>query len=113
MRARHTASRLKLLCVFALVVTCPGTACPQILSAQQLNKVGIEQFRNHQYENALSTFGDTLRLFEAVEDQGGQATALSEMAMCLDGLGQKEKALDYLEKALPKWRQLGDRENEA
>jgi tetratricopeptide (TPR) repeat protein len=42
-----------------------------------------------------------------------EATALSEIAMCRVGLGQKQRALDFLEKALPKWRQIGDSDDEA
>src|SRR5262245_15107687 len=82
-------------------------------AAKQLNQVGIERYKGGQFDEALSTFTKTRDLYQEKSDPKGEATALSEIAMCYAALGESQRAVEYLEKAVPEWRQAGDREDEA
>ncbi len=42
-------------------------------------------------------------------DRGGEATTLNNIGVVYDDLGDKRKALDFYEQALPLQRQVGDR----
>ena len=46
-------------------------------------------------------------------DRGGEATTLNNIGAVYDALGDKRKALDFYEQALPLQRQVGDRGGEA
>jgi len=113
MRANVSVSQFTLVVVFLAQASGQGVEPRQKASADRLNQDGIEQYKSALYENALSTFTSALAIYQVSGDTKGEATALSEIAMCLDGLGQKHRALDYLEKAVPKWRHVPDADNEA
>src|SRR5262249_3033185 len=83
----------------------------KIDEANKLNQLGIVEYKKAHLDEALSTFERVRSLYGG--DAKGEAVALSEIAMCYAGLGQSHRALDYLEKALPKWHEVADRENEA
>ena len=48
-----------------------------------------------------------------VGDRGGEATTLTNIGSVYAALGEKQKALDYYEQALPLYRQVGDKGGEA
>jgi Flp pilus assembly protein TadD len=48
-----------------------------------------------------------------VGDKGGEATTLNNLGSVYDDLGEKAKALEYYEQALPLRRQVGDKGGEA
>jgi hypothetical protein len=52
-------------------------------------------------------------ILRAVGDRPGEATTLSNIGMVYDSLGEKQKALDYFNQALPIQRAVGDRSEEA
>lgn len=96
-----------------LLTSAQSLESAQTVSAEHLNQVGIDQFKNMHYDDALTTFNEVWRLYEMSGDMKGEATALSAIAMCYSGLGKTQRALDYFERALPNWRQIGDRDDEA
>uniref|UniRef100_UPI0026025A45 CHAT domain-containing protein n=1 Tax=uncultured Nostoc sp. TaxID=340711 RepID=UPI0026025A45 len=49
----------------------------------------------------------------AVGDRSGEATTLNNIGLVYDDLGEKQKALDFYNQALPLWRAVGDRSGEA
>src|SRR5262249_30264538 len=48
-----------------------------------------------------------------VGDKEGEATTLNNIGMIYDALGEKAKALDFFNQALPLYRQVGDKGGEA
>jgi CHAT domain-containing protein/Flp pilus assembly protein TadD len=48
-----------------------------------------------------------------VGDRGGEATTLNNIGLVYDDLGEKQKALDYYNQALPLYRAVGNRGGEA
>ena len=88
-------------------------ATTRIERAAELNKIGIASYRAAKYDAALRSFEAAAGLYVQFTDAKGEATALGEIAMCYNVLGQKQRAAEYLKKALPKWQQLGDHEREA
>ena len=46
-------------------------------------------------------------------DRGGEATALNDIGVVYDDLGERQKALDYYNQALPLYHAVGDRKGEA
>ena len=108
MHACEVVSQFALGIILALT---PGVEAQPINIVEQLNQSGIEKFKLSSYQDALLSFSSALHIYEQSGDAKGEATALSEIAMCLYALGQTQKALDHLEKALPKWEQAQDRDN--
>jgi CHAT domain-containing protein/Tfp pilus assembly protein PilF len=99
--------------------------------AATLNNIGEVYDALSQRQKALEYYGKALPIRRAIGDREGEAatlsniglvydalghgeaTALNNIGVVYDALGQKQKALEYYEKALPINRAIGDREGEA
>src|SRR5579885_2496313 len=93
------------LAVCILLLAFGAMVEPQAVdTAEQLHRRGIENYRQSSYQHALRDFSAALEIDRQAGYKKGEATALTQIAMCLDALGQKHAALDYLEKALPMWQ---------
>ena len=46
-------------------------------------------------------------------DRSGEATTLNNIGGVYSDIGKPQKALEYYEKALPIWQEVGDRSGEA
>ena len=107
----HTAVRFTL--ILLLLSPAAGAAAQEAMkTGEQFEDTGIQQYRDSLYADALNSFKAALSVYAAERNQKGQATAQSGIAMCLLNLGEKQRALEYLSKAVPMWRQAGDIENE-
>jgi tetratricopeptide (TPR) repeat protein len=102
-----------LLCVAVLLSTLALARSSNAATPDQLNETGIAQYKSAHLDDALSTFVKALDIYKLRDNSKGVATALTEISMCYEGFGQSQTALDYLEQALLKWRQIGDRDYEA
>ena len=111
----HGRQFMPLALPVALMLSAPGQRpnIQQVEVANQLNQAGIERYKGGQFDDALSTFAKARDIYKASRDSRGEATALSEIAMCYAGLSQSQRAVELLEEAQRKWRQAGDRDNEA
>lgn len=61
----------------------------------------------------LKLYNAALLKARTLKDKPGQAQALSNMATALYESGQQQKALGFYKQALPLWKELGSKENEA
>ena len=64
-------------------------------------------------KKALEYYNQSLPLFRAVGDRGGEALTLSNIGGVYSQLGEQQKALEYYNQSLPLSRAVGDRSREA
>ncbi|MFM6077998.1 MAG: CHAT domain-containing protein [Dolichospermum sp.] len=62
---------------------------------------------------AIKKWEEALPLYRVVNDQKQEATTLNNIGLVYNDLGEKQKALDYVNQALPILRAVGDRRGEA
>ncbi|MCM3906468.1 MAG: CHAT domain-containing protein [Pyrinomonadaceae bacterium] len=62
---------------------------------------------------ALDFYNQALPLLQAVKDDTGEATALNNIGLIYDSLGEKQEALRYYTRAIPILQTAGDRRVEA
>jgi hypothetical protein len=92
MHARHVVSQLGRTVILLLSAAGESVKPQTIQMADQLNQVGIEQYKQSRYVDALSSFNSALGIYAVNGEEKGEATVLSEIAMCFNGLGQRQRA---------------------
>src|SRR5215470_15832496 len=58
---------------------------------------------------ALTAYSQALSQYRVVGDRGNEAATLNNIGLVYDGLGERQRALDYYGLALPIARDVGDR----
>jgi tetratricopeptide (TPR) repeat protein len=62
---------------------------------------------------AAAKWQESFALWQSLDDEYGQALSLNNIGLAYSSLGEKQKALDYYNQALPLTRTVGDRADEA
>ncbi|CCI35530.1 CHAT domain-containing protein [Microcystis aeruginosa] len=107
---------LGILLSLGLVVTAPHLtviASPLLVQtdlrqeADRLYQEGFELFQSgtlEGYQGALGKYQQALKLYQQLDSKLEQALVLTSLGRIYDDLGEKQKALDYYQQALPLWR---------
>ncbi|WP_243713886.1 tetratricopeptide repeat protein [Nostoc sp. 106C] len=109
---------LPLLCLFSLpAIPSPLTApaqTPQDRKAEavRLYNLGLQQFDQGQYPEALKSYEQALAILREIKYRQGEAVILNEISAVYRKLGQYPKAIEILEQALVIVKQTGDRAGE-
>ncbi|CCH93607.1 Genome sequencing data, contig C274 [Microcystis aeruginosa PCC 9432] len=110
---------LGILLSLGLVVTAPHLtviASPLLVQtdlrqeADRLRQEGFELFQLgtlEGYQGALGKYQQALKLYQQLDSKLEQALVLTSLGRIYDDLGEKQKALDYYQQALPLWRAVG------
>jgi tetratricopeptide (TPR) repeat protein len=65
-----------------------------------LNRLGVAYLERREFRKALGPLRESLKLRQGVGDLGGEATALSNVALCLIGLKRPDRAIRLLRDAI-------------
>jgi tetratricopeptide (TPR) repeat protein len=110
---------LGILLSLGLVVTAPHLtviASPLLVQTdlrQEADRLLQEAFELFQsgtlegYQGALGKYQQALKLYQQLDSKLEQALVLTGLGRIYDDLGEKQKALDYYQQALPLWRAVG------
>jgi len=82
-------------------------------AANRHHQLGLEQFGEGLYQEALSNFQGALGIHRKLGYASGEASSLSLIAGSYHNLGEYRRALDSLQQALEIYRETGDRPLEA
>ncbi|MCC6540127.1 MAG: CHAT domain-containing protein, partial [Bryobacterales bacterium] len=96
--------------LFAQSVTAPGAAKDQ---AEKLHNDGLTLFQQGNPDEAAASVLASLRLHEQLGLKDAQAINLRALALVHDGMGERQKALDFYRRALTLQRALKDTAGEA
>ncbi|PSB35580.1 tetratricopeptide repeat protein [Stenomitos frigidus] len=77
--------------------------------ADRLLKLGTEQFNTSQFETALQTWQQALKLYQELKDRRGEGNALGNLGNAYYSLGNYPKAIEYQEQSLAIARAIKDR----
>jgi CHAT domain-containing protein/tetratricopeptide (TPR) repeat protein len=73
----------------------------QKAAADQLWEEGKRLFNNQQYQESIVPFEQALKIYQAIQDQAGEAKALNSLGAAFYSTGNLETALEYWQKSLP------------
>ncbi|TYQ24099.1 CHAT domain-containing protein [Pseudanabaena sp. UWO311] len=85
---------------------------PREKEAEQLLKLGDEQYEKSQFQEALQTYGKALKIYQQNKDRKGLGNSQRKLGNIYNALGQYQKAIEYLEQALEIARQVDAQESE-
>ena len=77
--------------------------------ADRLLNQGTELFQGSQFEEALKSWQQALKLYREIKDRLGEGNALGNLGSAYDALGNYPKAIDYQEQRLAIAREIKDR----
>ena len=72
----------------------------QPLQVTQLFKQGVEQYRSHQYQDALNTYQQVLKIYREVGDEVGEARTLHNLGLISFYLKEPAQAMELLQQSL-------------
>jgi tetratricopeptide (TPR) repeat protein len=73
---------------------------------------GQEQYFGRQFEEALHSYEQALKIYESIQDRAGQARVLYGLGMAYDIFNRPDKASEYFRQSLVIAREAGNRELE-
>ncbi|MEH2263297.1 CHAT domain-containing protein [Nostoc sp.] len=76
--------------------------------ALRLNRLGVQQLNNGQFQEALKTFEQVLVIVKKIGDTAGESANLNNIGEVYRNLEQYAKALEFFEQALAIAKQIGD-----
>jgi CHAT domain-containing protein/tetratricopeptide (TPR) repeat protein len=85
-------------------------------TAEDYLNAGYNLFQKQEaesYQNALKVIALARLMYVELEDKSNEALTLLALGRIKDDLGEKQKALDYYNQALPLYRAVGDKSGEA
>ena len=109
MRSKFLASTLAIaLGLATLVVSAivfPGVVMAQTVEEKKKEadrplQQGIQQYQVSQFEAALQSWQQSLKLYRELKDRLGEGAALWNLGVAYDSLGNYPKAIDYHEQRL-------------
>ena len=80
--------------------------------ADRLFNQGIEQFNTSQFEAALQSWQQALKLYQSLHDRQSEGAALGNLGIAYLSLGDYAKAIDYQQQHLAIARAIHDRQGE-
>ena len=80
--------------------------------AERLGELGIQQYQQGQFRNALITFEQLLVIFRELGDREDEGTTLNNIGAVYRSIGKYQQALDYYQQALLIFKEVGDRSGE-
>ncbi|NEO06888.1 MULTISPECIES: tetratricopeptide repeat protein [unclassified Moorena] len=81
--------------------------------ADQLLQQGIEQDKTSQFQAALKSWQEALRIYRQLEDRQGIANSLNNLGLAYYRLGEYGKAIEFHQQSLSLSRELEDRQGQA
>jgi tetratricopeptide (TPR) repeat protein len=114
---RHTPLRSSLLLLTLLLslraapLVLAAPAAPPAPNAEvaALLQKGIQAYRTSHFKESLGAFEEALARARALSDKAGEAAALQNIGFVYNGQGERQKALEFYNQALPLRRAVGDR----
>ena len=76
--------------------------------AALLIHIGIAQYKQNKWDQALGSWKDALGTAEEAEDKYGQAAALENLGLVYQAKGEWDKAIEFYDKALKGLEKIGD-----
>ncbi|MBD2384210.1 CHAT domain-containing protein [Cylindrospermum sp. FACHB-282] len=100
-----------------LISLSPLTAQAQTYQQQKnqalrLYQLGIQQFNQGQFQEALKTFEQGLVIVRQIRERRGEGVILNEIGGVYRSLGEYAKALEFLQQALAIYKQIDDKASE-
>ena len=80
--------------------------------ALRLYQLGVQQYNQGQFREALKTFEQVLRIVRAIGDRQGEGTNLNNIGLVYYRLGQYTQALKYYQQALTIHKKVGNKVEE-
>ena len=103
--------------LLAQIPTIPALAqtstVPSRREANRLFDLGSQQFKQNQFERALSTFQQALKLYQQLRELGGQGDVLLKLGQVHEILGQYDQSLARYQQAAAIFSKLDERDNRA
>lgn len=81
----------------------------QALQATQLFKQGVEQYRTHQYRDALTTYQQVLKIYREVGNEAGESRTLHNLGIISFYLKEPEQAMELLQQSLSIREKINDK----
>ena len=81
----------------------------QPLQATQLFKQGVEQYRSHQYQDALNTYQQVLKIYREVGDEAGESRTLHNLGIISFYLKEPAQAIELLQQSLNIREKINDK----
>ena len=85
---------------------------PRKAEADRLLQQGIQQYQISQFEAALQSWQQALRIYQELKDRKGEGNALNNLGNAYYSLGNYGKAIEYQEQRLAIAREIKDRRGE-
>ncbi|GJD19276.1 hypothetical protein RIVM261_042320 [Rivularia sp. IAM M-261] len=116
-----------LICLLAVVSTSLSSSLTMVFTASRvlaqsntdrkaeadrLNELGLQQAQASQYEIALQSWEQALKIYREIKHRKGEGAALGNLAIGYNFLGNYPKAIEYQEQSLAIAREIKDRKNE-
>ncbi|MDZ7952501.1 tetratricopeptide repeat protein, partial [Nostoc sp. DedQUE09] len=102
-----------------LIPSCTLTTSPQAqtsqnrkIEADKLLEQGIKQFNTSQFEAALQSWQQALKLYQQIKDRQNEGNALGNLGLAYGNLGNYAKAIEYHQQHLAIAREIKDRQSE-
>ncbi|HAX79740.1 MAG TPA: Fis family transcriptional regulator [Cyanobacteria bacterium UBA11372] len=98
------------------------SSLPQVLAqtqserkaqADRLFQQGLEQAGNNQFQAAIESFQQALKIYREIGDRQSEANTLGSIGLAYDSLKQYQQAIEFYQQALAIARSIGDRRGEA
>ncbi|GAA6622319.1 CHAT domain-containing protein [Scytonema sp. NUACC26] len=80
--------------------------------ADKLFKQGNQQLNTSQFEAALRSYQQALKIYQSIKDRQGQGASLGGMGLAYNELGNYKQAIEYHQQRLAIAREIGDRPGE-
>jgi CHAT domain-containing protein/tetratricopeptide (TPR) repeat protein len=81
--------------------------------ADRLLLQGIQQHKTSQFQAALQSWEQALKIYRGIKDGAGEATSLNNLGIVSDSLGKYQEAISYHQQSLAIYKAIGDRAGEA
>ncbi|OYQ62993.1 hypothetical protein B9G53_19410 [Pseudanabaena sp. SR411] len=91
----------------------PTPTIPTSSPADELVQTGLQQFRAKQFDPAISSWQQALKIYQQQKNHKGAINVLETLAEASKMLGKYEQAIAYLQQLLALAQSLGDRQTEA
>ena len=86
---------------------------PQKVEADRLFEQGIEEFRISQFQEALQSFQEALKIYQKIGDRAKEAHSLNNLGNVYHTLGEYQQAIEFFQKSLAIRQEIGIPKGEA
>lgn len=109
-------SHIRCCIIVSLLIVSPAFGQQDPLTAGRAAYAEAERARlatPSQRQEAIKKYEEAIELYRAAGERAGEGSALTNIGVVYNQLGEKQKALEYLSQALPLHRLVGDKREEA